>query len=389
MKGEKMKDSILYIAGKLLKNGIRFQYLKRTGKPGKVQALSLEITHDCIAKCIMCNIWKIPRGVPNLPIEDWVHLLSSDLFHDLRELDITGGEPFLRRDLLDLFEGVCDLKQENLKDLQSIAVTTNGLLTGPVLETTKEILGRLKKRNIDLVMVCAMDAVGETHDRIRNFKDAWKRVNETIQGLKLLREKFNNLIIGLKTTILPINVGELEPISLYADSNGLFTIISPCIITKGRYLNPDLAKDLAFSEGDIQEMIRFFEGKGFKWSFHGDSLVEYFKTGEMKKPCSCGFNYFFVRSNGDVYLCPLINSSLGNIKDSSIEELIRSEKASSIRRKIGRFPECKGCTEPGLERYALPYEGFVYLSLLLKMGRNDFLQLHRHMGLDKYLASSE
>ena len=113
-----MTDPIYPLAAKLLKNALRFQYLKRTGRPGTIQALSLEITHDCIAKCIMCNIWKIPREVPNLPIEDWVRLLSSDLFHDLRELDITGGEPFLRRDLLDLFEGVCELKLENLKRLQ-------------------------------------------------------------------------------------------------------------------------------------------------------------------------------------------------------------------------------------------------------------------------------
>ncbi len=381
-----MKESTIRLAGKLFLQGLRFQYLRRTGRPGTIQALSLEITHDCIAKCIMCNIWKIPHQVPNLPMEDWIRLLSSDLFHDLRELDVTGGEPFLRKDLLDLFEGVCDLKQGNLKNLQSIAVTTNGLLTRPVLETTEEILKRLGKTGIDLVMVCAMDAIGETHDRVRNFKDAWKRVNETVQGLKILREKFKNLIIGLKTTILPINVGELEPIAQYADSNGLFTIISPCIITRGRYLNPDLAKDLAFSKGDTRKMIRFFEGKRFKWSFHGDSLVEYFKTGEMKKPCSCGFNYFFVRSNGDVYPCPLIESGIGNIMDRPVKELLMSERASRIRRKIGRFPECRGCTEPGLERYALPYEGFAYLLLLLKMGGKEFLQLHHHMGLDKYLG---
>ena len=133
-------------------------------------------------------------------------------------------------------------------------------------------------------------------------------------------------------------------------------------------------------------MIRFFEGKGFKWSFHGESLVQYFKTGKMKKPCSCGFNYFFVRSNGDVYPCPLIKDGIGNIRDTPVKELLMSESASRIRRKIGRFPECRECTEPGLERYGLPCEGFAYLSLLLKMGGKEFLRLHRHMGLDKYLS---
>jgi MoaA/NifB/PqqE/SkfB family radical SAM enzyme len=380
-----MADSIRTLAGRLFKNGLRFQYLKRTGKPGRPQAVSLEITHNCIAQCIMCNIWKIPRDVPNLPMEDWIHLLSSDLFSDLREVDVTGGEPFLREDLLDLFEGMCALKQSNLKALQSVAVTTNGFLTPRVLEYTEKILQLLAENNIDLIMVCAMDAIGELHERIRNYKDAWFKVNETIEGLKRLREKFPNLIIGLKTTILPLNVGALEEITRYADANDLFTIISPCIITEGRYLNFDRARDLAFTREDIQKMIQFYRSERFKWSFHGDSLVQYLATGTIKKPCSCGFNYFFVRSTGEVYLCPLIQDALGTIKEIPIQDLFFSERASHIRRKIGRYPECKRCTEPGLERYALPYEGFTYLSLLLKLGRKEFLQLHHHLGLDKYV----
>ncbi len=380
-----MRDSTRKLAGQLFKNGLRFQYLKRRGKPGRVQAVSIEITHHCIAKCIMCNIWKIPREVPDLSIDDWIHFLSSDLFSHLRELDITGGEPFLRKDLLDLITGICELKQGNLKDLQSIAITTNGFLSRRVLEYTENILPRLGDKHIDLVMVCAMDAIGEIHDRIRNYRDAWLKVNETIEGLKRLRGEFPNLIIGLKTTILPINVGGLEDIAQYADSNGLFTIISPCIITKGRYLNPDLGKDLAFTGEDMRQMARFYESQRFGWSFHGESLIQFFKTGTMRKPCSCGFNYFFVRSTGEVYLCPLINDALGNMREISIKDLFLSKKASQIRRRIGRYAECRRCTEPGLERYALPYEGFTYLSLLLKMGRKKFLQLHHHMGLDKYV----
>lgn len=381
-----MTDSIFKLATGLLKNGLRFQYLKWSGKPGRPQAVSLEITHDCIAKCIMCNIWKIPREVPSLSMDDWIHLLSSDLFSDLRELDITGGEPFTKRGLPDLFTGICELKRINLKALRSIAITTNGLLAGRVLEYAREIVQKLKDEDMDLVLVCAMDAVGDIHDKIRKYKNAWTEVNRTIEGLVKLREIFSNLIIGLKTTILPINVGELEKIAQYADSNDLFTIISPCIITEGRYLNPDRADDLAFSQEDIEKMIKFYETERFRWSYHGDTLVEYFQTGAMKKPCSCGFNYFFVRSSGELLLCPLINVSVGNIKETPVTDLFFSEKATRLRKGIGKYSQCRWCTEPGLERYSLPYEGFSYLSLLSKMGKRNFLQLHRHMGLDKYLS---
>ena len=230
-----------------------------------------------------------------------------------------------------------------------------------------------------------MDAIGELHDKIRNYKDAWAKVNKTIEGLKTLRNRFPNLIIGLKTTILPINIGEQGKIAAYADQHGLFTIISPCIITNVRYLNPDLETGLSFNEKEKEEIISFYRSNRFQWSYHAEALIKYFRTGVIRKPCTCGFNYFFVRSNGQLFLCPLVDSSPGNILEASAKELVFSKTASDIRRNIGRYPECKRCTEPGLERYALPLEGFSYLSMLFKMGWKNFLQLHYHMGLDKYL----
>ncbi len=379
-----MTNSLIKLVSELFFNGLRFQYLKRTGGPGRPQAISLEITHHCIAKCIMCNIWKIPGEVKDLSMDHWIHLLSSDFLSDLRELDITGGEPFLRKDLRELFSGICALKNRNLKALRSIAVTTNGLLTKQVLNTSETILEMLGKENLELVIVCAMDAAGALHDEIRNYKNAWLKLQGTILGLKALKEKHSNLIIGLKTTVLPINIGELEKIVAYAGSHGLFTIISPCIITDGRYLNPDRASSLTFTPEDKKELERFYASDLFTWSFHADALARYFKTGIMNKPCSCGFNYFFVRSTGDVFPCPLIDLTTGNIQDNPIQDILSSEKARSFRKYAGNYPECKACTEPGLERYALPYEGFSYLAVLLKNGRKDFLKSHRHMGLDKY-----
>ena len=375
----------LKLALRLLKNGIQFRYRHAVGKPGRPQALSLEVTHDCVARCVMCNIWKIPADVPNLPVPQWIELLSSELFADIRELDITGGEPFIRDDFIDLFYGICELKSKSLPALRSIAVTTNGLLTNRVIYAVKKILPLLQLKELDLVLVCALDAVGVLHDRIRNYPDAWSKVNKTLEGLAVIRDRHPNLIIGLKTTILSLNINELGKISEFADARGLFTIISPCIITQGRYLNPDLAADLSFSPKDVDQMIDFFSNDQFRWSFHADALIDFFKSGIMQKPCSCGFNYLFIRSSGEVFLCPLIHESVGNVTTNDIIELYFSKTARRMRKKIGKMSQCRECTEPGLERYSLPYEGFHYLKLLFKMGKTEFFQLHDHMGLDKYI----
>ena len=380
-----MKKAVRHrLAAKLVVNGAYFRYLKYRGKPGKPTAVSIEITHDCIAKCVMCNIWKIPRDVAKLSVDQWLRFLASPLFSNLRELDITGGEPYLVKDLPDLFSGICALKHKNMKALQSIAITTNGILTRQVLAYTEAILQSLNACNIELVVACAVDAVGPVHDKVRRVKDAWSKVHATIQGLIKIRTKFPNLVLGLKTTILPVNVDALDKIADYAAANDLFTIISPCIITRGRYLNPERADDLAFDGQHIDKMLRFYQKGRSLWRYHNDQMIRFLETGTVKKPCTCGFNYFFIRYNGTVLLCPLIDIPIGNVMESKLEDLLSSRKASRVRRRIGRFPECRRCTEPGLERFSLPYEGWTYLAVLMKMEPETFFQMHRHMGLDKH-----
>lgn len=381
-----MSGELSRLAARLIRNGVRFQVLKRTGRPGKPQAISLEVTHDCLARCIMCNIWKIPPEVPNLPVEEWIRLLHSPILSGLVELDITGGEPFLRNDLPDLFRYIARLKAQRLKALKSVAVTTNGLLTKRVLEFTGLILREFEPAGLDLVVVCALDATGPIHDAVRNVPGAWEKVNATLEGLLEIRKDHPNLIIGLKTTVLPVNVRELENIAVYARQRALFTIISPCIITEGRYGNPEKAGDFRFSREEKDRMIRFFQEDGCRWSFHANRLAAYLKTGIMRKPCSSGFNYLFVRSSGEVFLCPLINQSLGNSTRRPLDEMWHSPDAVRFRKRVGDYPQCRGCTEPGLERVSLPYEGFAYLALLFRMGSRNFMELHRHLGLEKYLS---
>ncbi|MFC1862813.1 radical SAM/SPASM domain-containing protein [Thermodesulfobacteriota bacterium] len=375
---------MLSLAGQLLYNGGRYCFQKGLRLPGKIQALSLEITHRCICQCIMCNIWKIPHQVNELNMSDWAEVLESPSFTELVELDITGGEPFLKRDLNTFFDKFKSLKQKHLTKLKSIAITTNAILTHRVLETTEAILRSLEGTGIQLVLVCAMDAVDDLHDRIRNYPGAFEKMQTTLAGLMELRERFPKLILGLKTTIVPANVNQLPDIDHFARSHGLFAIISPCIITGGRYLNHDRSDEMAFNDQHINQMIHFFSREDLQWSYHARTLNEYLLTGRSHRRCSCGLNYAFIRSTGAVHLCPLLPESVGSVRQDDFESIWRSATARSLRGCIGNAEPCLHCTEPGLERYSLYYEGWVYLKMLLQMGSRRFEQFHMHMGLDNY-----
>ena len=344
----------------------------------------MEITRRCVARCVMCNIWRMRLASPELQADDWLKLLGDPVLSELKELDITGGEPFLRRDIIDLLLGIGRLKSTHLEHLHSVAITTNGLLTDKVLRDVETVLGPLEAAGVALVFACGCDAVNATHDRIRNFPDAWRRLSETLEGLLALRDRYPSLVLGIKTTVTRINIDELDAICRYADERCLFTIISPFIITANRYNNVGRQADLDFSYQDLQKLRNFYRTPRFKWNYYRNELLRLLESGYMAKPCSAGFNYLFVRSTGELYACPIIDNLLGNVKNTPLEALIRSDAAARFRRNILKFPECRDCTEPGLERYALPFEGFHYLRQYITLGRAGFQSLHRHMGLNKY-----
>jgi MoaA/NifB/PqqE/SkfB family radical SAM enzyme len=364
--------------------GLRFRYLKLTGAAAPLQALSLELTRRCVARCLMCNIWQTPRDAPELTADEWLEVLASPLLADLRELDLTGGEPFLRKDMVELFEGIARLKPSHFPRLRSIAITTNGFLTEKVLADVAAALPALESAGIGLVFALGLDAVGPLHDRIRRFEGGWERLDATVRGLSALRADHPGLVLGAKTTVTRYNAGELERIARYADDHGMFTIVSPYIVTPARYDNLDKEESLSLSAEDRETLRRFYAGPRFRWSYYRRELLRYLEEGRMKKPCTAGFNYFFLRSNGDLYPCPLRAVKVGNVREAPLEVLIRCREAARFRRGVGRFPECPACTEPGLERYALPFEGFHYLGLFFRLGPKGFRELHRHLGLDKY-----
>jgi MoaA/NifB/PqqE/SkfB family radical SAM enzyme len=374
------------IAGQLLINGLRFRILKTLRQPGEIKALSLEITHRCVCRCMMCNIWKIPNNVPELSISDWGKLLESGVFSGLVELDITGGEPFLVDDLPGFFGRLVQLKNNRLGRLRSVAITTNGVLTNKVLQSTAAILQTLKGSGIQLVLACAMDGVDEKHDRIRGLPGAFRKMQATLQGLLSLREQNPSLVLGIKSTILPENVGQIHAIAAFARQQDLFSIISPCIITGGRFLNRDLAPKLDFNTGQREAMLQFFADNDNGWTIHSHSVTRVLRGNPIRRKCGCGFHYAFVRSTGEVHLCPLLATSAGSVKTDKFESIWSSQKAKDIRGQVGCHETCHHCTEPGLERYSLVQEGWSLLTLLFTLGPGRFRQLYSHLGLQNYFG---
>jgi MoaA/NifB/PqqE/SkfB family radical SAM enzyme len=377
------------IATRLLFNAARFGYCRLTGTPLRPTVLSLAITSRCNSHCIMCNIWKSTRNIPDIQSrelsgQEIQNLLSDSIFADLVELDITGGEPHLREDLVDIVLGIVRLKESALPKLRSVIITSNGFLSKRVIENYRRILDSLSGKDIDLVSVTSLDGIGETHDRIRGTPGAFKLVSGTIQGLLELKKEYPFFITGIKTTILPQNVDALSDILEFASSRRMFHIISPVLFTTARFRNMDMRNGLALSTFDLKKVLDFYRREELGDGYFYTTARRFLASGRKPWTCSAMYNYAFIDSDGKVYPCEIIPEVIGNVKEQDFPDIWYGKTASYWRREINKLEYCRACHEPGAIRYSAYIDGCNYLKFLLKLGRRQYLESLQGEGYIKY-----
>jgi MoaA/NifB/PqqE/SkfB family radical SAM enzyme len=374
----------LRVTTRLLGNAARFRLAARRSVPLPLEALSLAVTGRCNSRCIMCNIWR-GGGGRELSGDEIIRLLSRPLFSRLVELDLTGGEPHLRDDLAELVLNIAALKKRCLPHLKSIVITSNGLLPERVVANYPEILEGIRGSGIDLVSVASIDGIGETHDRVRGTPGAFALAARTIDGLLGLRREFANYYVGLKTTVLPLNVGSLDAILDWARERGLFHIISPVFFTGGRFRNIDKQESLKPSAADAKKLLEFYSRRELENGYFYSRMKNFLETGHKGWRCTAGYNYLFIDADGTVHPCELSAAAIGNVREQAIEDIWRGERARQWRRD-GGTERCQTCLEPGAIRYSAAAEGLAYLGFLRAPGRRRFRESLHGEGLIKYLT---
>jgi MoaA/NifB/PqqE/SkfB family radical SAM enzyme len=377
------------VAARLLYNAWRFRRARRRGEPLKPAVLSLAVTNRCNSHCIMCNIWKSAGEIPDiesleLSRDDIIGLLSTPLFSELVELDLTGGEPHLRDDLVDIVLEIIRLKQSYLPRLRSIIITSNGYLTPRIISSYKAILDSLRGTDIDLVSVTSLDGIGDTHDRIRGTRGAFKMASGTIDGFLELKEKYPNFIAGIKTTILPHNVNALDDILDFALSRNLFHVISPVLFAGARFRNIDLREDLALGPSELKKVMDFYGRNELETSYFYSTARRFLAAGRKPWACTALYNYAFINYEGNVYPCEIIPEPIGNVKEHAFEDIWRSPGAYDWREKIGRMDCCRTCHEPGAVRYSAFTGGWSYLRFLINSGGCGYRESWLGEGFSKY-----
>ncbi len=260
-----------------------------------------EITHQCNYNCsyciFSCNSKKIDG---ELTTEECYHIIDELVLHNFKHLKITGGEPFIRKDILEI------LKYASERLITDIS--TNASLITP--EKVK-LLNQLKLKMIHV----SLDGDKLEHESVRG-NNTYER---TIKGLEALRKSVNKVRIG--SVIHSNNQYDLE--SLILDSVGLeadeiiFSIMEP-VAGQNRTLVKTVPNEVLISQ--IDELTE---------KYNRQIIVNYNfgKQPNFVHRCPAGDKFLYVNNFGNVSPCPWVLESdktcitTKSLRDNSLEEI--------------------------------------------------------------------
>jgi cyclic pyranopterin phosphate synthase len=142
-----------------------------------IHDLRVSITDRCNYKCVYCRTGEFGAQYPELGIDEYLGIIRLFVELGITKIRLTGGEPLLRRGLIDLVRELARLRTIFGEPLD-LALTTNGHLLDGLAKP-------LKDAGLDRVTV-SMDAVDETiFERITRVPGSYKAV---LGGIRAARE---------------------------------------------------------------------------------------------------------------------------------------------------------------------------------------------------------
>jgi len=280
------------------------------------------ITYNCNSRCVMCDIWKMePHEL--MQVEDFKRLPKT-----LKDVNISGGEPFLHKNIVDIVRTV----RERLPKAR-IVISSNGFSTKLMETRLLEIL----KYVPDIRVGISIDGMQEMHDRIRGIPKGYEKCIETIKmmqriGIKNIRLAFTisteNVAHFPKVYDLSRQLG-VQFTCAFAQSSDFY------FGAKQNYEHPD---PVLLKEGFqyvIRQELRSLSPKRWVRAFFANGLYRFATTTKQPLDSRPGTDFFYLDPNGIVYPSVVHYFKMGDFKvKTDFETLWNSEEAQVAREKV-------------------------------------------------------
>lgn len=318
------------------------------------------ITYRCDSRCVMCNIWRLPR-TKELSVEDFKRLPST-----LKDVNITGGEPFLRDDIVDIVRVVHDRCND-----PRIVISTNGFQRRRILNAAPELMKISRKVGIAV----SLDGIGEMHDQIRGVEGAFDKVLETLKQLKKIGYK--NVRVAF--TAQQKNIDHLGAVY---DLSRQFGYQFTTSVAQNSEFYFSTTSNKRVDENELERELKYVMRKELlslhpkRWlrAYFYSGVIMFNRSRERALGCRAGRDSFFMDPEGNVYPCPSMNMKMGNLLELSFEKIWSDPLAGRVRTAVDncRQPCWMICTaRASMIRNPLKPVGWIVKSWLKIASRLD------------------
>lgn len=301
--------------------------------------LFLEVTLRCNARCEHCGsscgdtIQRDEISADELKKT----LLEISRKYNANEiiLNVTGGEPLVRKDLFDIMAYASSLGFR-------WGMTTNGMLIND------EILDKMNETNMETISI-SLDGLKDTHESFRKVPNCYDRI---IENIKKLQQVPSIKIVQITTVANKKNLHELEDVyKLMKDLN----VISWRVINVDPIGRAKDNSDILLNKDEYKYLFNFIKEKREENIMNVEYGCSHYLGLDLEKElrdtyfiCTAGLYVASILSNGDIFICPDVERRKefiqGNIKTDSFVDVWENKFKIFRNESRTRCDKCQKCS---------------------------------------------
>jgi Fe-coproporphyrin III synthase len=324
------------------------EYAKGIFRPQRLESLFLFVTSTCNSLCRTCFYWDELNSGRDLSFAQLERV--SQTAPEFHKLWLSGGEPFLRKELADIIELFY-----RTNHVRHINLPTNGLLPNKVEAVMDQVLERCPELSIDLNF--SLDGLANTHDAIRGVPNNFQKTLATMDLAARKWHGIRRLRRNVVSCITTENYRELVALGLKmmsdADLDGhYFELI------RGNPMDPDLKRLSAPDLADLHRRLmrfheRYAEGLFGHLPHPARLLARMYYLGSIKfhfdvhernhtsnapwpMACTAGVTTIVIDHDGHFRSCEL-RSKLGRLQDFDFD-LNAALHSPAMQREVAAIP---------------------------------------------------
>jgi MoaA/NifB/PqqE/SkfB family radical SAM enzyme len=270
----------------------------RVLKQRVLRSVELAVTYDCNLRCDKCFAlkWLNEENKRDYMTIDQIKKMWDQAYKlGAVHVNITGGEPLMRRDIVDVVKA---LKPKRTL----VSIVTTGIFL------TEEKARELKKAGLNTFQISLDSSIAVEHDKYRGYKGSYEKV---FQAVEIARKVGINVILSTVITHQNVKTPAIPNMLDIAEKNDTFLLLNIAgrsggwskkdyLLVEKEERNKFVTEFCKHPRARISQMFNFYGKPGI---------------------CNMGKDKLNISAYGEVYPCTYVAMVFGRLKDRSLKDI--------------------------------------------------------------------